>query len=49
MPTERTVLSTLADAADAVDREGVRPPAVVVVGQVVALAHPSAYGRAASV
>jgi uroporphyrin-III C-methyltransferase/precorrin-2 dehydrogenase/sirohydrochlorin ferrochelatase len=43
MPGERRVLSTLADVAEDVDREAVRPPAVVVVGDVVAVAHPDRY------
>ena len=43
MPTERTVLTTLAQAADAVVQHAVRPPAVVVVGDVVAVANPTTY------
>ena len=43
MPTERTVLSTLAEVADDVEREAVRPPAIVVVGEVVAVANPQRY------
>jgi uroporphyrin-III C-methyltransferase / precorrin-2 dehydrogenase / sirohydrochlorin ferrochelatase len=46
MPTERTVLTTLGEAAAAVHRHEVRPPAVVVVGEVVAVANPAAYGEA---
>ena len=46
MPTERTVLSTLADVAEALERETVRPPAVVVVGDVVAVANPDRYATA---
>jgi uroporphyrin-III C-methyltransferase/precorrin-2 dehydrogenase/sirohydrochlorin ferrochelatase len=46
MPTERTVLTTLSEATEAVTREEVRPPAVVVVGEVVAVANASAYGAA---
>ena len=45
MPTERTVLTTLQEAAVAVAEHEVRPPAVVVVGDVVAVANPSAYGK----
>jgi uroporphyrin-III C-methyltransferase/precorrin-2 dehydrogenase/sirohydrochlorin ferrochelatase len=45
MPTERTVLTTLGDLHASVDAEGVQPPAVIVVGDVVALAHPGHYGR----
>ena len=43
MPGERTVLSTLGEVAADVTREGVRPPAVVVIGDVVAVAHPDRY------
>jgi uroporphyrin-III C-methyltransferase/precorrin-2 dehydrogenase/sirohydrochlorin ferrochelatase len=43
MPGERTVLSTLASVADDVAREGLRPPAIVVVGDVVAVARPDRY------
>lgn len=43
MPGERTVLSSLDDLADDLERHGVRPPAVIVVGEVVALAHPEHY------
>ncbi|HEV7187596.1 MAG TPA: uroporphyrinogen-III C-methyltransferase [Blastococcus sp.] len=38
--TQRTVRTTLADLADAIAREGVRPPAVWVVGDVVGLNRP---------
>jgi uroporphyrin-III C-methyltransferase / precorrin-2 dehydrogenase / sirohydrochlorin ferrochelatase len=44
MPGERTVLSTLATVAEDVVREDVRPPAIVVVGKVVAVANPERYG-----
>jgi uroporphyrin-III C-methyltransferase/precorrin-2 dehydrogenase/sirohydrochlorin ferrochelatase len=44
MPTERTVLSTLGTLADDVAAHDVRPPAVIVVGDVVAVAHPERYG-----
>jgi uroporphyrin-III C-methyltransferase / precorrin-2 dehydrogenase / sirohydrochlorin ferrochelatase len=40
MPGERTVLSRLADLGADLDRHAVRPPAIIVVGEVVALAHP---------
>lgn len=39
MPTARTVLSTLGDLAETLVREQVRPPAIIVVGEVVAVAH----------
>jgi uroporphyrin-III C-methyltransferase / precorrin-2 dehydrogenase / sirohydrochlorin ferrochelatase len=40
MPGERTVLSTLGGLGADLDRHGVRPPAIIVVGGVVAVAHP---------
>jgi uroporphyrin-III C-methyltransferase / precorrin-2 dehydrogenase / sirohydrochlorin ferrochelatase len=40
MPGERTVLTTLGEIGEDVDRHGVRPPAIIVVGDVVAVAHP---------
>lgn len=43
MPTQRTVWTTLAEAAADVEREEVRPPAIVVVGGVVAVANPDRY------
>jgi uroporphyrin-III C-methyltransferase / precorrin-2 dehydrogenase / sirohydrochlorin ferrochelatase len=43
MPGERSLLSTLEKVADDVARQGLRPPAVVVVGDVVAVAHPERY------
>jgi uroporphyrin-III C-methyltransferase/precorrin-2 dehydrogenase/sirohydrochlorin ferrochelatase len=43
MPTERTVLTTLGELAGAIADEGVRPPAVIVIGDVVAVAHPDSY------
>jgi uroporphyrin-III C-methyltransferase/precorrin-2 dehydrogenase/sirohydrochlorin ferrochelatase len=39
MPGERTVLTTLGEIADDLDRHGVRPPAIIVVGEVVSVAH----------
>jgi uroporphyrin-III C-methyltransferase/precorrin-2 dehydrogenase/sirohydrochlorin ferrochelatase len=41
MPGERTLVSTLATVADDMAREGVRAPAIVVIGEVVAVARPS--------
>ncbi|MDQ4084954.1 MAG: uroporphyrinogen-III C-methyltransferase [Actinomycetota bacterium] len=38
MPGERTLFSTLQKVAGEVDREGIRPPAVVVLGDVVRVA-----------
>lgn len=43
MPGERTLLSTLAEVGEDLAGAGVRPPAVVVVGDVVAVAHPERY------
>jgi uroporphyrin-III C-methyltransferase/precorrin-2 dehydrogenase/sirohydrochlorin ferrochelatase len=43
MPGERTVLSTLEQVAEDVVREDVRPPAIVVVGDVVAVGNPERY------
>jgi len=43
MPAERTVLSTLATLTDDLVAQEVRPPAIIVVGDVVAVAHPAAY------
>ena len=45
MPGERTVLSTLGSLAVDLRAGRVRPPAVIVVGEVVAVAHPDRYGR----
>jgi len=44
MPTERTVLATLGTLADELAAADVRPPAIIVVGPVVALAHPERFG-----
>jgi uroporphyrin-III C-methyltransferase/precorrin-2 dehydrogenase/sirohydrochlorin ferrochelatase len=38
MPTQRTINSTLKDVARRAADEGIRPPAVVVIGGVVAVA-----------
>jgi uroporphyrin-III C-methyltransferase/precorrin-2 dehydrogenase/sirohydrochlorin ferrochelatase len=43
MPTERTVLSTLGKLADDLEAERVRAPAIIVVGDVVAVAHPERF------
>jgi uroporphyrin-III C-methyltransferase/precorrin-2 dehydrogenase/sirohydrochlorin ferrochelatase len=45
MATERTVLSTLGDLEGDIVENGVRPPAIIVVGHVVAVARPAHYGR----
>lgn len=43
MPTERTVLTDLGGLAEAIVSEGIRPPAIIVVGDVVRVAHPERY------
>jgi uroporphyrin-III C-methyltransferase/precorrin-2 dehydrogenase/sirohydrochlorin ferrochelatase len=43
MPGERTVLATLGTLADEIVAHRVRPPAVIVVGDVVAVAHPARF------
>jgi uroporphyrin-III C-methyltransferase/precorrin-2 dehydrogenase/sirohydrochlorin ferrochelatase len=43
MPGERTILTTLGALEADLDRHAVRPPAIIVVGEVVAVAHPAAY------
>ncbi|WP_210437553.1 uroporphyrinogen-III C-methyltransferase [Nocardioides xinjiangensis] len=46
MPTERTVLSTLGTLAADLAANEVVPPAIIVVGEVVAVARPGHYPRA---
>ncbi len=43
MPTERTVLTTLGSLADDLAAHEVVPPAIIVIGEVVAVAHPAHY------
>ena len=43
MPAERTVLSTLGSLAADLEAASVAPPAVIVIGEVVAVAHPERY------
>jgi uroporphyrin-III C-methyltransferase/precorrin-2 dehydrogenase/sirohydrochlorin ferrochelatase len=43
MPTERTVLATLGTLADRLEQEAVKPPAIIVVGEVVRVAHPEGF------
>lgn len=43
MPAERVELSTLATLGDDIETRAIRPPAIIVVGEVVAVAHPEAY------
>ncbi len=44
MPEERTVLSTLGTIGVDIEAQGVVPPAIIVIGDVVAVAHPERYG-----
>jgi uroporphyrin-III C-methyltransferase/precorrin-2 dehydrogenase/sirohydrochlorin ferrochelatase len=44
MPGERTVLSTLSALATDLESERVSPPAIIVIGDVVAVANPGRYG-----
>jgi uroporphyrin-III C-methyltransferase/precorrin-2 dehydrogenase/sirohydrochlorin ferrochelatase len=48
MPEERTVLATLGTLAEELEAHRVQPPAIIVVGEVVAVAHPAHYGRDAA-
>lgn len=43
MPTQRTVLARLGTLAARLAEEQVRPPAIIVVGEVVRIAHPEAF------
>ncbi|WP_308281400.1 uroporphyrinogen-III C-methyltransferase [Pimelobacter sp. 30-1] len=43
MPTERTVLASLGTLADRLAEESVKPPAIIVIGEVVRVAHPDAF------
>jgi uroporphyrin-III C-methyltransferase/precorrin-2 dehydrogenase/sirohydrochlorin ferrochelatase len=43
MPTERTVLTTLGELGGTITDEDIRPPAVIVIGDVVAIAHPDSF------
>ena len=43
MPGERELLSTLADLAADIEAADVRPPAIIVIGDVVAVARPETY------
>ncbi len=44
MPTERTVLATLGTLAERLEAEQVKPPAIIVIGEVVRVAHPEVDG-----
>lgn len=48
MPGERTVLATLGTLATDLEAERVKPPAIIVVGDVVAVAHPERFGDRAA-
>ena len=43
MPTERTVLATLGTLEAVLVAESVRPPAIIIIGEVVRVAHPTAF------
>ena len=43
MPAERTVFATLGTLGEAVEANGVRAPAIIVVGEVVRVAHPAQF------
>jgi uroporphyrin-III C-methyltransferase/precorrin-2 dehydrogenase/sirohydrochlorin ferrochelatase len=43
MPAERTVFATLGTLGEVIAAEVVRPPAIIVVGEVVRVAHPDAF------
>jgi uroporphyrin-III C-methyltransferase/precorrin-2 dehydrogenase/sirohydrochlorin ferrochelatase len=43
MPTERTVLATLETLEKTLADENVQPPAIIVVGEVVRVAHPGSF------
>lgn len=45
MPGERVVLSTLGTLAADMEAEQVEPPAIIVIGEVVAVAHPERFPR----
>lgn len=44
MPTERVVLSTLGALDEDLAANAVKPPAIIVIGEVVAIAHPERFG-----
>ncbi|MGN0063104.1 MAG: uroporphyrinogen-III C-methyltransferase [Nocardioides sp.] len=45
LPQERTVLTTLDTLGDRIAEEGLRPPAIIVIGEVVAVANPQEFPR----
>jgi uroporphyrin-III C-methyltransferase / precorrin-2 dehydrogenase / sirohydrochlorin ferrochelatase len=46
MPTQRTVLATLSTLGACIADEGVQPPAIIVVGEVVRVAFPETFAAA---
>jgi uroporphyrin-III C-methyltransferase/precorrin-2 dehydrogenase/sirohydrochlorin ferrochelatase len=46
MPDEQTVLATLGTLGEQIEARGVRPPAIIVIGDVVAIAHPEPFAQA---
>jgi uroporphyrin-III C-methyltransferase/precorrin-2 dehydrogenase/sirohydrochlorin ferrochelatase len=46
MPTQRTVLATLSTLGASIADEGVQPPAIIVVGEVVRVAFPETFASA---
>jgi len=44
-PDQETTYCTLATVADVIEQRAIRPPAVIVVGSVVALAAPGMFSR----
>ena len=45
MPDERILLATLGTLAARIAEAGVRPPAIIVIGDVVAVARPDAFAE----
>ncbi len=48
MPTQRTVLATLETLEKQLVAEDVKPPAIIVIGEVVRVAHPEAFAPSAN-
>ena len=42
---QRSVLATLGTLAEQLEAEQIRPPAIIVIGEVVAVAEPEFFGR----
>ena len=45
MPDEQTVLATLGTLGEQIEARGVRPPAIIVIGAVVGIAHPDRFAE----